>query len=377
MGRKILEYSDFNDKYFDNAYKIIKKSKNILVWGDEDPDGMTATAVLVKALQLMNKKVNYYVPSRERDGIGLNIKKLKILMKKYKFDTLITVDCGSVNNNEIEFSLNEKKKVIITDHHVPYKTLVKKVPYINTHLLKSKKFKDLAGVGVSLILSTYIIKKHFKLYSYMKALHYINENIYISIAGTICDRVKIKGFNKYLYDYKDEFSNIFPDFDFCNNDYSCICGLIYMSKTEGLKNIIVDYFIKNKESKKIIKQLNIKRKKNIKRIENLTERTLKKIDKNKKIVLYYNSKIHWSFIGVVASRISAELNKPVCIISKKDNYYVGEVRSDVKFNWIKILNRFSEYFINWGGHKQAAGFSIEKEQLNAFILDFNNFINKY
>ncbi len=369
-----IDKKDFSDGCFSKSYHIIKKAKKILVWGDEDSDGITATIVLLRSLKKINKKVEYFIPSRELDGIGLTEKKLSYFLKK-DYDTFVTVDCGSVNSSQIEMIKKNKKNIVVTDHHIPYKKLIKDVPYINTHLLSSKKFKNLSGCGVSFIFSLFLLKK-FKVYdNFIES--FFNDPLSLSLTaiGTFCDKVKIGGLNEYFMRYLDGILYNLPYLKEVHFDNDNICGLFGNSKTEGLKNPIVEFFISEKFDSTFYEYLKKSRKKSIIFQKNL-EKNIKMFEdknfENKKIIVLLKKDIEYKYIGMTASILSKKLDKPVCVIGKRGKTLSGECRFNGKrFNWLNILKFFKDYFENYGGHKQAAGFSIKEENVNEFIDKFN------
>src|SRR5574344_937510 len=95
----------------------IAKGECILVYGDFDSDGVTSTALLIRTLNFLGAKVEYYIPDREKEGHGLNTKALVKLMAKKKPKVIVTVDCGVSDTEQVKFINSFKIDVIITDHH--------------------------------------------------------------------------------------------------------------------------------------------------------------------------------------------------------------------------------------------------------------------
>lgn len=369
-----IEEKDFFDSSFLKSYHIIKKAKKILVWGDEDSDGITATIVLLRSLKKINKKVEYFIPSREFDGIGLTESKLSYFLKK-DFDTFVTVDCGSVNSSQIEIIKKNKKNIVITDHHIPYEPLVKGVPYINPHLLSSKKFKNLSGCGVSFIFSLFLLKK-FKLYDNFTEI-FFNDPLSLSLTaiGTLCDKVKLSGLNKSFIEYLDGILYIIPYLKEVRFDKDNICGLFSNSKTEGFKNPLVEFFISENFDFIFYEYVKKIRKKSIIFQKNL-EKNLKMVEdqnfENKRIIVLFKKNIEYKYIGMIAAILSKKIDKPVCVIGKRGKRLSGECRfNGNRFNWLNILKIFKNYFESYGGHKKAAGFSIKEENVDEFIDKFN------
>ncbi len=377
MGKTVLGYKDFKDHAFKDALKIVKRSKKILVWGDEDPDGMTATTILLRALKDCGCEADYFIPARKSDGIGLNIKQLERILKK-PFDLVITVDCGTSCTDEVEYLLKRNVSVIITDHHVPYKKTIEDVPYINPHIIKNRKFINLSGAGVSLIFSTYLRKHFFNKKSYTDALISDKKSIMLAGIGTVCDKVKTTGFNKYLEKEYSLLKQHYPILSSYLNNRMDLCGIFHQSKTIRNTNPIVNILTNNIEnsekSKKTIKRMRDQNKDEMLSFDKIYKKEIKKINKNAEVIIHLSNNINSSYLGLLAGRVAAAEKKPVLIIGKKGDEYAGEARSVIKFNWITLFKRFEKYFNSWGGHKMAAGFSLPKNNIDCFISDIRNSI---
>lgn len=368
MDKKILNYTDFRHPYFKSALAKVRDADNILVWGDEDPDGITATAIMLRSLRRIGKDAIYHIPSRKKEGIGLNRKKLKYFIEKKEFDLLITVDCGSVNAEEIHY-LNEcGKDVIITDHHIPYKGRYDSVEIINPHILNNESFNNLAGAGVALIFAVYLEKHMLQLRQYNDALINNEHSLVLASIGTKCDRVKIRGLNQYITGYIDKIYKYFPFLEDIEKDD--ICGLVHQSKTERNRNPFVEILAGRyslKRSAQTVRRLMDKKNRAEMKIERIKKQVFKRADTSGNVIIYIDRNMDGEFAGLIASALKDRYEKPCCVIARRNSDLIGEARSDGDINWVKTLSDFSDYFQNWGGHKEAAGFTIKEEKLDEFI----------
>lgn len=377
MDNYLLNKKDFSYKYFSDALKIVKMSRRILVWGDEDADGITSTAILVRSLRSAGKKTDYFIPSRKRDGIGITLKGLKKIQRK-SFDTLITVDCGSVNSSEIEELIKRNKKVIITDHHIPHSRLVHGVPYINPHILKNEKFKHLSGAGVAFVFSVYLQNELGLCSSLKESWDFDRKNLSLTGLGTRCDRVKMNSLNSLFVSSAEKLSYHFKEIKDSGLKDEELCSAVTSSKTRITRNMMVEIFTEssNPAHKEKVKYLKICRKRAIeykKNINRLYGRIKRKteIKGAKKRLLIFDRQIEHKYIGVIAGRLSEELKKPVCIIGAKGRYLSGECRSVKPYDWVGVLEGYKNFFLSWGGHRQAAGFTLKGEMIEHFIDVFN------
>ncbi|MBU4360272.1 DHH family phosphoesterase, partial [Patescibacteria group bacterium] len=150
----------FNDmrKAVARINKAIKDKEKILIYGDYDADGVTASAVLVKTLEklapsIQEKNIEVFIPHRETDGYGLNLKNCQKFIDE-KINLIITVDCGITNVEQIEFLKKAGVDTIITDHHIESEKLPNAVAILNPSVKKENyPFKKLAGVGVAFKLA--------------------------------------------------------------------------------------------------------------------------------------------------------------------------------------------------------------------------------
>ena len=104
------------DKASDIILESISSDKKICIYGDYDADGITSVAILMQSLRKLTDNVFYYIPSRFIEGYGLNTEAIHNIKEKGA-DLIITVDCGSVSYNEIEYAKEQGIEVIVTEHH--------------------------------------------------------------------------------------------------------------------------------------------------------------------------------------------------------------------------------------------------------------------
>ncbi|MDD3803567.1 MAG: DHH family phosphoesterase [bacterium] len=378
MDYPLLKEKDFSHKYFKIALRTIKSSSRILVWGDEDADGMTSTALLVRALRDAGKNTDYFIPSRTRDGIGITDKGIDRIKRK-KFDCLITVDCGTVNYDAIKKLLKRKIKVIITDHHVPHSRLVEKVPYINPHILRKRKFMNLSGAGVAYIFSWFLLKKLKSADDLTETWHENKKNLSLAALGTICDRVPDSPLNRELMYNIGYFMKEYREFKKAGVSKNEICSIVTSSKTVRTRHTMVDIFIENRGLTEESRLKHIKTcKKNALDYKTAVERICNKLidrinyDGFKNRILLIEKRVEYKYIGVAASKLTEKFEVPVCIIGTKGKTLSGECRAKNPYNWVKKLEGQKEYFLSWGGHPQAAGFTLKGEMLERFVDAFNS-----
>jgi len=383
--------------------KHIKEGNNIIVYGDYDADGVTASAVMVEALNILKAKIDIYIPDRVAEGYGLNMKALEVI--SYSGTKLIiTVDTGIRSVKEVAVAKKNKLDIIITDHHLPPK---KKEDYpdcliINPAMPEEEyPYKKLAGVGVAFKLAKALVYKSKLSLEDKKNIE--NKILDLVAIGTVADCVSLLGENRIL---------VKKGLDILNKTkraglkelikISCIENKRLKSWNIGFQiaprlnaagrmghaNTAYELLItgREKEAKALAGKLN---EKNIER-QKLTEEIIIEVEKqiNKEeipdIIIGVcqdginedTEKWNEGIIGLVAGRISSKYYRPVLVITGSGNEYRGSGRSIKEFNLIKAVEASAEHLNKYGGHPGACGFSLKKENLNKFINKITKIVEK-
>jgi len=386
-----------NNKDFISACKIIessiKNNEKICIFGDYDVDGSCASALLIKFLTAIKHPFIYYIPDREIDGYGPSIKVFEKLIKK-KPQLIIMVDCGSNSREAINYLKLNKIKSIIVDHHQIYKPFPlaneiinpnKSLNYINYNYLCAT---TLTYFLIDILLSRKIVNSNIKLES----------NLILVLLATVCDVMPIRKLNRILTikTLNSHSTNKFISFKIIkdkilNNkkitieDLGFVIGPIINSGGRlGHSNLATKLLSSNNEneiskiSNKLI-FLNEKRK-------NLENIALKRIDSNKlskkynEVIFIYDSFFKDGLIGIIASKLKDQYNKPAFVMTQVNSTIKGSARSVLNFDIGKILHKaLDKNLINsGGGHQMAGGFQLNKSNLETFKLFLNKeFMNQY
>lgn len=393
------------EKAVERIKKAIEKNEHILIYGDYDADGNTATAILIHFFRKIGyKNISYITPSRLIDGYGLSMDKI-LEIKDENINLIITVDCGIKNIEEIEELKKINIDVILTDHHEQGENVPTAYAVINPKVKGEKyPYKELSGAGVSFKLVCAINKKMETKLSEedMKML------LLIASIGTIGDVMPLTGENRDII--KLSLDNLdtktFPSgLKLLTESYEKLNEEIIayyivpkinssgrMGEELGINLLIEEDDKKAKEIFNKLENLNTKRK-------SLTEEGFLDIDKIiQKEKLYQNdfifvgkNDLHEGVIGIIASKVSEKYNKPAAIYTNKNKEeMVGSSRCNFQdVNIYNFLNIFNKYFTAFGGHDFAAGFSFkienegvlkekvskEKTKKEEKVLEYNNELN--
>lgn len=392
------------EKAVKRIIESVDKKENILIYGDYDADGNTATSILIHFFRKIGyKNISYMIPSRLIDGYGISMDKIAEIKEK-NIDLIITVDCGIKNVDEIK-KLNELGiDVILTDHHEQGDEIPDAFAVINPKVKKEKyPFKELSGAGVSFKLVSGINEK---LNILSKKDIYIL--MLIAAIGTIGDVMPLVKENRDIINIcrKNLKINDLPNglkelfIDYPNFNAEDIAYYIVpkinssgrMGEEFAIKLLVEEDIFYAKKYKEKLEFLNEERKR-------LTEEGFLEIDKkiieekiyNNDYIFVGKENLHEGVIGIIASKVSEKYNKAVSIYTNKNN---GEMVASSRctnqdVNIYNFLEKFKKYFTAFGGHDFAAGFSFKKEDEEKIkdliskekvlkeekILKYNNILN--
>jgi len=372
-------------KTVNRLISAINNKETILVFGDYDVDGTSATAFLTLFFKSLNVDVYYYIPHREKEGYGLSIKGVDYA-KYIGANILITCDCGITNFEEVMYAAKKGLDVIITDHHKPAKNLPEAYSIINPNRLECDyPFKGLCGAGVVFKLALAICESG----KYNSAKAWFHSDIVT--LGIAADLVPIKDENRVIV--HEGIQQI---------EKQTNLGITALRKAGGLwgKETTVGriiFWIAPKinaagrlgDASRAVKLLtttnpvfamdiaNELEKENNKRKDitsQITNEALSMVEKEcdlekEKIIVLKKEGWHPGIIGIVASRIKEMYARPTIIISMDKKEGKGSCRSVSGFDIVDVLNECKEYLIGFGGHPMAAGLSI-------FSNNFENFKEK-
>jgi single-stranded-DNA-specific exonuclease len=362
--------------------EALKNKEKIAIYGDYDADGVTASSVLFQLFKALGTTAVVYIPDRVKEGYGLNYAAADYLLGK-KVSLVITVDTGIRNREEIVYFQKQGLEVIVTDHHLPPKKLPKAVALINPHLKNSGyPFSELSGAGVAFKLATALIRsigeKEFPA-GFEKWL------LDLVAIGTIADLVPLVGENRVLAKYGllvlgktrrlgilailkksgllgrvKEFSAeqvaflIAPRINAAGRMDHANSAFVLLNETDQKEAVIL--------AEKLEKQNSNRQK--------ITAKILKKLEKEdlsrEKIIIKGDKDWPFGLVGLVAGRLCDKYCRPVLAFTEEADKIRGSARSISKFNIIKALDKVSDLLLEYGGHKQAAGFTLKKKDASKF-----------
>lgn len=367
----------------------VERKEKIRIFGDYDVDGITSTAVLYTVLKKLNIDVSYFIPNRIEGGYGLNENDI-LNAKNDGISLIVSVDCGISNHIEIEYANKLGMQAIITDHHeVPQKSPDAYAILNPKQSDCSYPFKMLAGVGVAYKFAC-ALEKH---YGNLGA----NELLDLVALGTVADIAPLVDENRILTKYGiDMFKStknvgIIALLDTLNLRNTQIntthIGYIIAPRINAAgrisdPNVAIKMFLTSDydEAMHYVKVLNGD---NLKR-QSLENDILTDVEEqlspghHDNVIMLASDKWHVGVIGIVASKIKEKYYKPTVLISVEDeNNCVGSARSINSFSIVDALTECSDLLKRFGGHKLAAGFSIEFSKIDIFRKKINHLASQH
>ena len=386
------------DRAVRRIYAALNHNENILIFGDYDADGITATAVLFTFLRHAGANVSTHIPHRAREGYGLQPHHITDLARRSKTALVITVDCGSASTDAVETARSAGIDVIITDHHIPPATLPRAAAVINPNRPDCPSgLGALAGVGVAFYLSMalrkYLREKAFWSHRREPNLKALCDLVAI---GTIADMVPMRGENRILTRMGLTVVNSDPR--------SGIRALMDIAGMSGRPAEAGDIAFKmaprlNAAGRlahadaafklltatdrstadalaRSLDDLNAQRQSIEK---SMTDQALTTLNKDPRLlercsIVLYDSHWHEGVLGIVASRLVKRYSRPVILITRSNGMGKGSGRSIPGVDLVGALNACSAYLDRFGGHAMAAGLGIAPDRIDDFRDQFDRTI---
>lgn len=357
--------------------KIMEEGGSIVVYGDYDVDGITATSVVYRFLKRCGASVSYYIPERQSEGYGLNLEALEGLIAKGT-DLVITVDCG-ISSYDIVEAVRDRLALVITDHHEAPALIPRAIAVVD-HKQPNCPYpdKNLAGVGVAYKLCQAIWQE--------RTGEVYHADLDIVALGTVADVVPLVGENRILVKAGLSKMQLQPNrgiealIDVAGlKDRKITAGHIGYTlaprlnaagrvahATRAVELLTTPSQEEAYEIAEELQETNLERQALERDIHEMARQdVLKQGPDADYVVVVGGQDWHPGVIGIVASRLVEEFYKPTLVISIKDGIGKGSCRSIDNCNIYEALQSAEDLLIQFGGHQAAAGFSIKEDKIPA------------
>ena len=379
------------DKAVVRLQKAINENEKIMVYGDYDVDGTTSVSMVYHFLSRITENIEYYIPDRYAEGYGVSAKGIAYAAS-INVQLLITLDCGIKANDRVKEGNESEIDFIICDHHQPGEQLPSALAVLDPKRPDcSYPFKELCGCGVGFkFLQAYCLKENKdldNLYPYLDLVALaigadivpiVDENRVMAYFGlkTINSNPRM-GIKTLLQTAKAGKNITITDLVFVAGPRINAAGRIHSARKAVQLLISEDEELALEFSKSI-------------EVDNLTRRDLdRSITKealemiasnkeweNNKSTVVYDADWHKGVIGIVASRLIETYYRPTVVFVKSGSIAAGSARSVKGFDLYHALEQCSDHLIQFGGHKYAAGMTIEIDEIDAFRKKFEEVVNQ-
>lgn len=363
----------------------IANKERVVIYGDFDSDGVTATAILVLLLRDLDAKVSWYIPDRFGEGHGLSDQGIDWIIKN-KGDVVITVDCGIANPGQVNSLVKAGIDVIITDHHHPEESTIPKQALILHPALGEYPFPNLTGAGMAFKLAQGLLQ--LTGHPPEQCLNYID----LAAIGIVADVAPLLGENRLIvreglnqmeralrpsllalvqrvnnrrspigegWSAKDLAFLIAPKINAAGRMEKASWALSLLLEKDP---VLIDLYAERLE------KLNQER-------QAIEEEILKEINKtledfpavlDEPLLLLHEHHWHFGIIGIIASRLANRYNMPVFLACNVDGIIKGSARAPKGFSIVEALDSCSDTLLRHGGHAEAGGFTLEPKQFSHF-----------
>lgn len=362
------------DKVGQRIKKAVQDQERIILYGDSDVDGICATVMLQEIIEKRGGKIaRVYFSDRQKEGYGLTQTGLDSLSDLTPA-LLITLDCGIGNFKEAKLAQDQGFELIIIDHHL----ILEKLPQASLIVDPKQKgdqssFKEYATAGLVFKLGELLLSDQ----------NFLNSLLELCALATIADRMPPEQENR-----------VFINQGLKNLELTLRPGLQALLKTDFVKTGVsswdralrinsllgagsrVDHSHQSyllltcyslKEGASIVEQLIENRKRGKEELETILNQVEKKIIGQDRIFVLEGGEWPLVLLGGVASRLCQEYERPIFLFSTENPERIsGSVRTPKGINGVRALKACSDFLETYGGHAQACGFSLKKENLEGF-----------
>ena len=367
--------------------KAIASNENILIYGDYDVDGTTSVSLVASYLKTITTSISTYIPDRYDEGYGISYQGIDFAADN-NFSLIIALDCGIKAIDKVAYANKKKVDFIICDHHKPGPKIPEAVAVLNPKRADcSYPYDELCGCGVGFKLVQALASKRGQT---IEDLTQYLDLVAIAIAADI---VPITGENRVLTYFGLQVINSNPRngikaiIQEVHKKVLTITDVVFIIAPRinaagrikhgnaAVELLTESNFEQALEFAKAINQYNTER-----RVldAQITIEALLQIEENKEkeqfTSVVFNETWHKGVIGIVASRLIETYYRPTLVFTKSGNKLAASARSVKGFDVYEALEQCSEFIEQFGGHKYAAGLTLDPEMYTAFKNKFEEVV---
>ena len=379
--------------------KAIENKEKVLIYGDYDVDGTTSVALVYTFLRDFLENMAYYVPDRYTEGYGISTKGIDYASEN-NFSLVIALDCGIKAVEEIDYANAKNVDFIICDHHTPGEIIPNAVAVLDP---KQKDcnypYKELSGCGVGFkFMQALSRNKNIDEQKIFELLDYLAISIASDIVP-ITDENRILefwGLRKIMTTSKAgliallEVAGMRKSQDEEINTQLTVSDLVFkigprinaagrMAHADAAVDLLIEQDLE--KARDFASKLNNQNTERKKQQDDIFNQAMEMIEENEKLKAKSSTVIwheDWSkgIVGIVASKLIEKYYKPTIVLTKSNGKWTGSGRSVGNFNLYSAIDSCSEFIDSFGGHKFAAGMTIEQKNLHNFADCFEKKIKE-
>ena len=368
--------------------KAIDQNEKILVYGDYDVDGTTSVSLVYSYLKSFYANCEFYIPDRYSEGYGVSEAGI-IWAEENAFTLIIALDLGVKASDMVKLANHKGIDFIICDHHMPGDSIPNAVAVLDPKRVDCDyPFKELSGCGIGFKLLQAFARKYRKeeeIYEYI-------DLVAVSIASDI---VPINGENRILAHFGLQKLNQNPlpglkalkDIAAIKSDLD-ISGVVFtlgprinaagrVAHAKGAVELLISKT--EEEANELAEKININNDLRREFDVNITEEAIAMIEgdetmRNAKSTVLFKNTWHKGVIGIVAARCVEKYYRPTVILTESNEKITGSARSVKDFDLYEAITRCSDLLDKFGGHKYAAGLTMDPSNLVAFRQRFEEVV---
>jgi single-stranded-DNA-specific exonuclease len=368
------------DKAAERILSAVREKEKIMIFGDYDVDGITATALLYGFLKEVGAEVAYTLPNREHDGYGMK----GYFIEQFKKDgirLIVTVDCGTANLKEVELANQLGIDVVITDHHTMPKQLPPALAIVNPKRPDCPyPNKDICGSSIAFKLVSQLAPG---LLGEAEAKTYLDRQLGLVALGVVGDCMPLKGENRILV--REGLKNLMAgghegitallaeagiDLQKINSGVLAyqVSPRINAAGRMDIPNHAFDLLLGKLEKAVTLNELNEKRKAVAKQFVEEAKAQIADPLNPPNIVVVHSP--HWNagLLGLIASELVEKFGRPTIAMQEREHEFVASMRSINDFDITGLLRaKAGPLFTAFGGHTMAGGFSLPKTHFEEFL----------
>jgi single-stranded-DNA-specific exonuclease len=365
------------------------RGRPILVWGHDDLDGMTATAILVRLLRHLRADVRYHIPvkGRERHGLNSEFARQKLAGSS---GLVITVDCGITNTGEIDKLSAAGIPTVVTDHHEVVGELPRAAANVDAKRVDSRyPYRGLSAAGIALKLGMGLVRARVGL-TPRQLVSTLPELVALAVLGTVADRVPLTGENRQLV------AGGLPLLEECR--LPAVAAVLARLRGEDGRLTVARFVAEllplfaaangsegverllssgPAEAQAWVEDLVRRRKEWRAEVDRSYETVERVMSVGDGVVFARSRDLSLRALGSCASRLKDRLQMPAIVMGWRGDAWVGEGRGMDTASLIELFKAHAGCFIDFGGHRKAGGFSIADGRVEEFVASAERYAHEH